>query len=261
MRAMMSYRAVMLFRDDRESCLAISQLTHAWISGQILRAWAHELDESLLLATEQHDIGWLDWETAPSFDTASGRPHLFRDVGAQIHAPMWRRGVEQALCAWGTRVALLISRHGGVIYRRFTDRHRLAEADAAAAALFLQTQAPVEAAWTKALGIDAATLDRDTALLAFADTLSLALCGELKPPLTLHVPDRAGRIGRVQLTGDATHPGRFVLSPWPFRGDAVQVHGQARRLPPPGRFADATAMRGWLASPERVSFEALLAPD
>ena len=256
----MPYRAAMLFRDDPDAPLAISQPAHAWISGQILAGWADALDEPLLLAAEQHDIGWLDWETAPSFDPASGRPHLFRDVGAATHAPMWTLGVERALCAWGTRVALLISRHGGVIYRRFTDRHRLAEADAAAAALFLETQAPVEAAWCRALGLDAATLDRDTALLAFADTLSLALCGELKAPMTLQAPDREGRMRSLRLAGDALHPDRFVLSPWPFRAEAVVVQGQARRLPPEGRFTDAAAMRRWLASPERASFEAMLSP-
>ncbi len=256
----MPYPAPMLFRDERDACLAISQLTHAWISGQLLRAWADALDEPLLLAAEQHDIGWLDWETAPSFDPASGRPHLFRDVGAATHAPMWSRGVERALGAWGTRVALLISRHGGVIYRRFTDRHRLAEADAAAAARFLETQAPVEAAWTQALGIDAATLDHDTSLLAFADTLSLALCGELRPPLTLDAPDRRGRLRSMRLTADGSRPDSFMLSPWPFRGDALTMQGQARRLPPEGRFADAAAMRRWLTSPERVSFEVSLSP-
>ncbi len=256
----MLYHAAMLFRDEPDACLAISQPTHAWISGQILAGWAQALDEHLLLAAEQHDIGWLEWETAPSFDAARGRPHLFRDVGAATHAPMWTRGVEQALGAWGTRVALLISRHGGVIYRRFTDRHRVCEADAAAADRFLARQAPIEAAWATALGIDGATLERDTALLAFADTLSLALCGELKPPLTLHVPDREGGMRSLRLVGDGSHPGRFILSPWPFRGDTLSVQGQARRLPAQGRFADAAAMRRWLDAPQRVSFAALVSP-
>ncbi len=53
----------MLFRSQSSSVLAISQPTHAWISGQILRAWDENLRETLLLAAEQHDIGWLDWET------------------------------------------------------------------------------------------------------------------------------------------------------------------------------------------------------
>ena len=123
----------MLFRTEPKGVLAISQLTHAWISGQILRAWGEALDEPLLLAAEQHDIGWLDWETAPTFNPQSGRPHLFREIGAAMHSPMWRQGVERALGAWGAHVALLVSRHGGVIYRRYTDRHRTGEADAAAA--------------------------------------------------------------------------------------------------------------------------------
>ena len=40
--------------------LAISQPARAWISGQLLRAWAEPLGEPLLLGAEQHDIGWLD---------------------------------------------------------------------------------------------------------------------------------------------------------------------------------------------------------
>src|ERR1700735_2156435 len=123
----------MLFRTEPAGVLATSQPAHAWVSGQILRAWDEALSEPLLLAAEQHDIGWLDWETAPTFDAATGRPHLFRAVGASLHAPMWRRGVARAFDAWGAHVALLISRHGGLIYRRYVDRHKTAPEDAAAA--------------------------------------------------------------------------------------------------------------------------------
>jgi hypothetical protein len=87
----------------QQSTLAISQPTHAWISGQLLASWAETLDKPLLLAAEQHDIGWLDWETNPSFDARTGRPHRFRDIGAAAHAPMWVRDVERALDAWGAR--------------------------------------------------------------------------------------------------------------------------------------------------------------
>jgi Protein of unknown function (DUF3891) len=55
------YITPMLFRDQSShASLAISQLTHAWISGQILRAWNESLGETVLLAAEQHDIGWMD---------------------------------------------------------------------------------------------------------------------------------------------------------------------------------------------------------
>ena len=249
----------MLFRDDIVAGLAISQPTHAWISGQVLAAWAEKLERPLVLAAEQHDIGWLDWETDPSFDPRTGRPHLFRDIGAVVHAPMWAAGVDRALGAWGTRVALLISRHGGVIYRRFTDRHRSSAADAMAAEHYLTTQAPLEAAWARALGLAADVLDHDTALIAFADTLSLALCGELKTPLDLEAPDRGGGLRTLRLEAVSGAPDRFTLAPWPFGDQSLVIEAEARPLPD-ARFADEAAMRAWLAAPQRVVFRTGLTP-
>jgi hypothetical protein len=251
----------MLFRTEGAGVIAISQLAHAWISGQLLRAWDEPLSEPLFLAAEQHDVGWIDWEVAPSFDAKTGRPHLFRDVGASSHAPMWAKGVDRALGAWGRHVALLISRHGGVIYRRFTTRHSLADADPVAAKHYLETQAPKEEAWTRALGLNEAELNRESALVAFVDALSLALCGELKTPLELEAPDAGGGIRTLRLTERAGKPYDFILAPWPFRDGQIVVEGEGRALPTEGRFPDEASMRSWLAAPERVAFEARLAPS
>jgi uncharacterized protein DUF3891 len=248
----------MLFRTEPSGVLAISQPAHAWISGQILRVWKEALSEPLLLAAEQHDIGWLDWETAPTFNPETGRPHLFREIGAAVHSPMWRQGVDRALGAWGAHVALLISRHGGVIYRRYADRHRIGQADAAAAQAYLETQAPIETAWAKTLGLDAEVLRRETALVALVDTLSLALCGELKTPIELDAPSAGGGTETLRLTEWPGHPFDFVLSPWPLRNDVLTVEGEARLLPATGRFVDEGTMRTWLNSPERAVFRARL---
>jgi hypothetical protein len=248
----------MLFRTESSGAIAISQPMHAWISGQLSRAWDAPLSEPLLLAAEQHDLGWIDWELEPSFDAATGRPHLFRDVGASSHAPMWAKGVERALGAWGRHVALLVSRHGGVIYRRYTSRHRMADADAVAAQHYLETQGPKEEAWARALGFDEAQQKRESALVAFVDALSLALCGELKIPLDLEAPDRSGFMQNLHLTARPGRPFDFVLQPWPFRESEMVVEGEARALPDEGRFADETSMRNWLAAPERVTFTARL---
>jgi Protein of unknown function (DUF3891) len=248
----------MLFREQSSGALAISQLTHAWFSGQILRAWDASFGEPLLLAAEQHDIGWMDWETAPTFDPQTGRPHLFRDVGASVHAPMWSLGVRRAQDAWGAHVALLISRHGGVIYSRYMDRHHVAAADAAAANQFLKTQAPIEASWARMLGLEEETLKKETALVALADALSLAVCGELKVPIDFEAPARNGEKLTVHLTKRPGQPFDFTLSPWPFRVDVITMEGEARRLPTEGRFSDEAAMNAWFASPGRVTFQARL---
>jgi hypothetical protein len=250
----------MLFRRDPTGLIAISQPAHAWISGRLLRAWDGELPEPLLLAAEQHDVAWLDWEVDPSFDASAGRPHLFRDIGASLHAPMWTRGVDRALAAWGPHVALLVSRHGGVIYRRFMTRHRIDEADAAAAKRYLETQAPREAAWAKALGLDETELERQSGLIAFVDALSLVICGELKAPIEIEAPDGKGGIRSLKVTERAGRPFEFVVSPWPFRGEDIAIEGDGRRLPDEGRFADEPSFRRWMASAERTPFRSRLAP-
>jgi hypothetical protein len=147
-----------------------------------------------------------------------------------------------------------------VIYRRFIDRHRMNEADAAAAQNYLDTQAPIEAAWARALGLEASELELETGLIAFADTLSLALCGDLKAPLDLEAPGRGGDALRMTV---AERPGssfEFVLSPWPFRTKELVAEGEARPLPNTGRLSDELAMRNWMASPDRVTFRARLTP-
>jgi hypothetical protein len=248
----------MLFCDYGSGVLAISQPAHAWISGQLLLAWAQPLDEPLLLAAEQHDIGWLDWEAAPTFDPETGRPHLFRHVGAATHAPMWARGVERALAAWGAHVALLISMHGALIYRRHMDRHRMSEADALAAENYLVTQASCEATWLQIVRLDPAPVKRESSLVAFADALSLAICGDLKAPMTLEAPAQNGGLIPIQLSGRPGRPFEFVLAPWPFSGDTLAVEAEARPLPPVGRFSSEAEMRSWLVSPARETFRAML---
>jgi hypothetical protein len=189
----------------------------------LLRVWAKPLGEPLLLAAEQHDLGWLDWEAAPTFDPQAGRPQLFRDVGAATHAPMWVRGLERVLAAWGAHVALLISMHGALIYRRNMDRQRMSEADALPAEDYLATQASREATWTEALQLDPAAVKRESSLVAFADTLSLALCGGLMAPMTLEAPAQNGDLIRMELRGRPGRPFGLVLAPWPLSGDTLAV--------------------------------------
>ena len=135
--------------------------------------------------------------------------------------------------------------------------------DAAAADHYLATQAPLQAAWARALGLDDAALAHDAALVALSDTMSLALCGDLRTPLDLEAPDRAGGRRTLCLTGRLTarpeDAAGFTLSPWPFRADALLVECEARPLPG-GQFADEAAMRAWLAEPERVAFRVRLTP-
>ncbi|HEY9905552.1 MAG TPA: DUF3891 family protein, partial [Candidatus Sericytochromatia bacterium] len=70
----------MLYRTIGENRICITQPTHAWVSGQMAQVWGNEMFglvapyEAVCLGAQQHDIGWLPWESAPTLNTDTGYP-------------------------------------------------------------------------------------------------------------------------------------------------------------------------------------------
>ena len=90
-------------------------------------------------------------------------------------------------------------------------------------------------------------------LLAFADTISLVLCGALPMPPQIEVAGRT--LDRTPAVDDAH---ACSLRPWPFAPDEIAFETEARALPPSGRLADEAAMRAWLADPSRIEVRSRL---
>jgi len=255
----------MLFRDLPDgSWLAVSQPMHALVSGQMLRAWGApgfalpDPLEDVATACAQHDVAWMGWEAAPSFDPATGRPHVFRAVGARFHAPMWAEGVERALASWGPLVALLVSRHGSLIYSHYDDRHQDHPEDGAAARHYRESQAVKQAGLIAALGLPMAQVEAASALVAVTDALSLAVCGGI---VTMGGIGRAPRAdGKLVELALAEREGELAIAPWPFRVPRVALSWRARHLAPGTRWADATAMRAGLTAAPDLHLTATLVP-
>ncbi len=222
----------MLLREDGESVLCIGQASHAWMSGQLARAWAGDLGprrEEVLLAAEQHDVGWSAWDLAPSLDPATGRPHSFLSLPFAERVALWR-DAPRRLLSQSVYAALLVSLHGT----------RLQAGDERAAG-YLREQAALQHEWSRETGADPAELRRHRDLVAEWDRLSLALCLRWEP-------------------FDAGQP--FALSPWPLAADSLEVRCEGRRLA--GRFAAEAELHAALraAPPETLRFRlAARAPD
>jgi len=113
----------MLHRNDSVGLLLISQPSHAWISGQLASSWGNPevgLDRAgpeLLIAAEQHDIAWLDWEARPTLNLETGLPHTFSQLPTLQHIDVWSNATSRAL-SYGRLPALLISMHGTYLYER-----------------------------------------------------------------------------------------------------------------------------------------------
>ena len=260
----------MLLREDDRGVLAIGQPSHAWVSGQIARAWGNARFgtvhpwEEICLAAEQHDIGMAAWDLEPSFNPATGLPHSFVQMPLEVHLGLWS-GAAGRLRRQSRYAALLTSMHGVRLYE-MRDLAKQAPDDAAAIRAYFAEQRALQAELKASLQADPATapiatdvlIQRGSDLLWSWDYLSLGLCLGWAPCTAKGVPTADGTLVEVRLTPSLTptDPVRVAVDPWPFPADAVTVHCEGQRLPGRG-YANENELRAGLgvASWETLTIE------
>ena len=178
----------MLYRTIGEDRICITQPTHAWVSGQLAQVWGNETFgslaplEAVCLGAEQHDIGWLPWEAAPTFNPETGYPHSFMEVAPSVHTQLWA-GAKQLAMPMGRYATLLVSLHGTGLYERFTHWKKSPESTRVVEA-FLEQEKEFQRELIQQLGQDPAyegyvtpdAIARNQKLIATFDALSLGIC-------------------------------------------------------------------------------------
>src|SRR5690349_9332793 len=229
--------------DDAGAVVAIGQASHAWLSGQLARAWGNDEFpapaplEEVCLGAEQHDVGMAEWDLAPTRNPATGLPTQFYEVDRRTHLALWT-AAPQRMLTQSRYAALLVSLHGTGLYERFPPRTDDPEI-ARAVADYLDGQRALQAELAAQVGAGADELARNQALLAVWDDLSLALCrDEHGPHAVRDVPTGAGPDAErttLTLTRDFGadsdgHAAAFTLEPWPFSTPRLTVCAEGRRL-------------------------------
>ena len=244
----------MLLREDDRGVLAIGQPSHAWISGQLARAWGNgrfgkvEPYEEVCLAAEQHDIGWATRDLEPLFNPDTGLPRSFMEMPIELHLGLFTEG-PRALVSQSRYAALLVSMHGRRLYER-RDIDKLERSAADAIRSFLAGRRAFEAELLAELRADAVTaaratdelVERNGLLIWTWDYLSLALCLGWTGATARHAPAAAGQLDLELSATD--EPGRVHLTPWPFELPNLTVHCEGRRLE--HRYQSEEAMRAAL---------------
>jgi hypothetical protein len=271
----------MLFREVGDAVVAIPQPSHAWLSGQAMRAWGNaQFDavapfEDVCLGAEQHDIGWLTWEQEPTLNPASGRPHSFREMDVGRHTRLWSEGSRMAL-SFGRYPALLVSLHGSGLYRNF-DAVTAGLSAASIVREFLDREATLQQRLIASLGAEPHyaphvvpnALQRNRRLVSAVDRLSIAVCTALRDAaVRADAPDEAwvrdvptaGATADLHIRAIDGDPDRLAVSPWPFADRSLTVTCEGFELPR-ARFEDQHAMLDALRSARRVSVSAELTPD
>ena len=216
----------MLLREDGDAVVCIGQPAHAWLSGQLARAWAlEEVEpwEEVCLAAEQHDVGMAGWDAAPELNPETGRPFHFTELPLATHLRLWTAAPHR-LVAQSRYAALLVSMHGTALYE-MRDLSRLSEPEAGGVRAYLDEQRDLQARW--GAGLDAGQVRRNQRLVWIWDFLSLGLC-----------------LGWEGRSLEGVELGAGTISPWPFRERSVVLRTEGRRLE--GRFDDEASMRAAL---------------
>lgn len=232
----------MVLRTDEHGVIAIGQPSHAWLSGQLSRAWGNArfgaVDplEEVCLAAEQHDIGMAAWDLAPAHNPDTGLPQSFIEMPLATHMLLWRLGPRRVL-SQSRYAALLVSMHAARLYER-RNLESLAPDQANAVRAFLSEQREFQGRLLSSLRADPATaaaasprvVARNSDLVWTWDSLSLALCLDWAPRRLPDVPTADGA-AELQLT--AVEGCALRLDPWPFTPDTVIVRCEGKRLSEP----------------------------
>jgi hypothetical protein len=210
----------MLLREEGEAVVCIGQPAHAWLSGQIARAWREPPEpwEEVCLAAEQHDVGWARADLAPELNPDTGRPYTFIELPIPRHAAIWSAAPELVL-PQSRYAALLVSMHGVALYER-RDLDALPPDHGRIVREYLDSQRALQERLIESLGADRDQVRRNQRLVWAWDSLSLGLC------LRWDLED--------------------MLEPWPFRTERVLFRTEGRRLE--GHFDDEDEMRAAFAS-------------
>lgn len=246
----------MLLRRDDRGVITIGQPSHAWISGQLARAWGNdefgrvEPYEEVCLGAEQHDIGMAAWDLEPTLNPETGLPHSFLEMPLHTHLELWTAGPRRLL-RQSRYAALLTSIHGRRLYEK-RDLNELAPPDADAVREFIEVRRRFEAQLLASLRADPATapaaaedvVARNSQLVSTWDFMSLALCLDY-PPITIPaVPTATDQVSLALSRGERRDQVR--LEPWPFATSSLVVRCEGQRLT--GPYGSPEAMHEALAA-------------
>lgn len=260
----------MLYREVKQGKIAITQPMHAWLAGQLARAWGNERFgdvvplEEVCLGAEQHDVGHTAWEQAPTLNPQTGLPYSFLEMPRQLHVQLWA-GAVWCVLPQGRYAALLVSLHGTRLYQRYDAANDLPE-NAMAVQRYLEQERTFQEELLASLRSDPhyrpyaaeEVVDRNRQLVGIWDALSLAICfGRTSPQSWEQVPTATGTT-TLTLSARDGDPTTLMLTPWPFRRQSVTLIYEGRYLAE--TFSEVVIMRKSLAHAPWVTLQTTLFP-
>jgi hypothetical protein len=260
----------MLYRESAEGRIAITQPMHAWVSGQLARAWGNQQfgevrpREAVCLAAEQHDIGHIPWEQMPRLNERTGLPYSFYEMPRQWHVQLWSVAARMVL-PQGRYAALLVSLHGTVLYESYDPAKDTPE-NAQTVEAYLTQERAFQQELITSLRSDAfyapyATdemIVHNRRLIQLWDALSLYICFARQQAQIIQQVPTAIIPTTLTITPRNDEATQFTVTPWPFSANEVILTYEGRYLNE--TFSDEAVMRETLQRAPWVTLETRLLP-
>jgi hypothetical protein len=229
-------------REEDNGVTILTQTAHSWISGQLGVRWGNERfrppvpREEVLLAIDQHDYGWADWEQRPRL-RPDGRPMGFMEMDLADHLAIWRRSAA-SIATRSLYAALLVSLHGvGLISMRLERTADPPESKDAIRAFLAEQQREQEGLKARlaalaryAPNLADPVLTANLRLVQACDALSLMLCVPWHAERQVVVPGGPDGDDLTTVVAHLTDERTLVVDPWPFGEASFTVCAEARRL-------------------------------
>lgn len=203
--------------------MLVTQPDHAALSGRLIDAWradalrSHRARETILLATREHDNGWLEVDRTPMLDEASGLPVDFVSIPDEVKQPIWPRAASR-VGEMSPLAGALVAQHGLTVLAR----HR---AEPSWTRFFATMEDVRRRLWPDAVSDE--ILEPHYRFVYLGDLLSLVFCNGWSDSF-----DAYGY--RLVLRGP-----RLEITPDPFDGREVELRVAARRIPARGYHTQA----------------------
>jgi hypothetical protein len=223
----------MIVRDDRDAFLLITQPDHAQLAETIVAAVRTEapLDtaarSAILLATREHDNGWIEVDALPTVDPATGRPSDFMSGPAAVKHELWRRGIARAARA-DVLAGALVAEHALTVYGYRRD-------DATWTSFFSTIESMRDALVERTGFTDREMFDAYYRCVRLGDSFSLQFCNGWMAPATT--------LGYEAVMDGTT----LRITPDPFNGATVNLRIVGRRIPA-RRYLDDAHVRSAIAA-------------
>jgi hypothetical protein len=210
----------MIVRDEGASFLLITQPDHARLARDIVAAVRTEpallgaARETVLLATREHDNGWIEVDAEPTIDPSSGRPCDFIAGPAGVKHDLWPRGIRRA-AEMDLRAGALVAQHAITVYSYRAEEPEWRPFFGPITAMRDDLLRQLGAADGEAR----AAFDREYRCVRLGDLFSLQFCNGWTAPQEA--------LGYTASLDGAT----LSISPDPFAGGSVPLRVMGRRIP------------------------------